>query len=275
VRRIFGGDFGLPPRPTHSPRGEFKSSRYRLKDRNLARGQTWNLSFSPDSTLAGLFRSSTLGQNLGQRSGINFASTAAAAHERHCSLPAAMQITVGSYVRINEQCRNRAVRGLLCRVQALECRRLSAIVPTQFAQVRVLWPEDIQGDAPEWWTPCSAIRYVGDASSCIGTHDAQAAARCFLPFRLSTGAIECSLEVPHVPSRMVSVAARLRQARACSHVLRARACSHVSVRSEHTGRRTATPLALPILLPSEMRRLSAHEAQLATGVVSLLHRTGA
>ena len=40
---------------------------------------------------------------------------------RHCSVPAAMQITVGSYVRIDEQCRTRAVRGLLCRVQALEC----------------------------------------------------------------------------------------------------------------------------------------------------------
>ena len=191
-------------------------------------------------------------------------------NERHCSLPAVMQITVGSYVRINEQCRNRAVRGLLCRVQALECRRLSAIVPTQFAQVRVLGLEEhIQGDAPEWWTPCSAIRYVGDALSCIGTHDGQAAARCFLPFQLSTGAIECSLEVPQVPSRMASVAARLRQARACSHILRGR----VSVRQDHTGRRTSTPLALPILLPSEVRRLSAHEAQLATGGVSLLHRT--
>ena len=49
-----------------------------------------------------------------------------------------MQITVGSYVRIDEQCRTRAVRGLLCRVQALQCRRLSAFVPTQFAKVRVL-----------------------------------------------------------------------------------------------------------------------------------------
>ena len=70
--------------------------------------------------------------------------------ERHCSLPAAMQITVGSYVRIDEQCRTRAVRGLLCRVQALQCRRLSAFVPTQFAKVRVLGLEEhIQGDAPE------------------------------------------------------------------------------------------------------------------------------
>ena len=177
-----------------------------------------------------------------------------------------MQITVGSYVRINEQCRNRAVRGLLCRVQALECRRLSTIVPTQFAQVRVLGIEEhTQGDATEWWTPCSAIRYVGDASSC-GTHDAQAAARCFLPFQLSTGTIECSQEVPQT----MSVAARLRQARACTQVLRGR----VSIRQEHPSRRT-TPLALPILIPSEMRRLSAHEAQLATGGVSLLHCTGA
>ena len=191
-------------------------------------------------------------------------------NERHCSLPAVMQITVGSYVRINEQCRNRAVRGLLCRVQALECRRLSAIVPTQFAQVRVLGLEEhIQGEAPEWWTPCSEIRYVGDAFSCIGTHDGQAAARCFLPFQLSTGAIECSLEVPQVPSRMASVAARLRQARACSHILRGRVSVRQDLRTSLERRRHA----LPILLPSEVRRLSAHEAQLATGGVSLLHRT--
>ena len=152
-----------------------------------------------------------------------------------------MQITVGSYVRINEQCRNRAVRGLLCRVQALECRRSSAFVPTQFAQVRVLGLEEhIQGDAPEWWMPCSAIRYVGDASSCIGTQDAQAAARCFLPFLLSrshlsagvtlyanrrdsleaSACFQSSLEVPHVQWTMTSVAARLRQARACLRPLR-------------------------------------------------------
>ena len=48
---------------------------------------------------------------------------------------------------------------------------------------------------------------------------AQAAARCSLPFlfgcdRLSTGAIESSLEVSHVQWKMMSVAARLRQARA-------------------------------------------------------------
>jgi len=146
----------------------------------------------------------------------------ASAHERHSSPSSAMQVTVGSYVRIHEQCRNRAVRGLLCRVQALEFRlRLSTFVPMQqYAQVRVLGLEEhIQGDAPEWWMPCSAMRYVGDASSCIGTHDAQAAARCFLPFlfgcdRLSTGAIESSLEVSHVQWKMMSVAARLRQARA-------------------------------------------------------------
>ena len=78
-----------------------------------------------------------------------------------------MQITVGSYVRIHEHRRNRVVRGLLCRVQALEFRRLS-FVPTQFAQVRVLGLEEhIQGDAPEWWMPCSAMRYVGDAASCM------------------------------------------------------------------------------------------------------------
>jgi hypothetical protein len=146
----------------------------------------------------------------------------ASAHERHSSPSSAMQVTVGSYVRIHEQCRNRAVRGLLCRVQALEFRlRLSTFVPMQqYAQVRVLGLEEhIQGDTPEWWMPCSAMRYVGDASSCIGTHDAQAAARCFLPFlfgcdRLSTGAIESSLEVSHVQWKMMSVAARLRQARA-------------------------------------------------------------
>ena len=208
----------------------------------------------------------TLGQKLASQVGRTSRCSAGTAHERHCSPTIAMQITVGSYVRINEQCRNRAVRGLLCRVQALECRRLSTIVPTQFAQVRVLGVEEhTQGDATEWWTPCSAIRYVGDASSC-GTHDAQAAARCFLPFQLSTGTIECSLEVP----QRMSVAARLRQARSCTQVLRGR----VSMRQDPIGRRT-TPLALPILLPSEMRRLSAHEAQLATGGVSLLHCTGA
>ena len=194
-------------------------------------------------------------------------------HERRCPLPAAMQITVGSYVRINEQCRNRAARGLLCRVQALERRRLSAIVPTQFAQVRVLGlDEHIQGDAPEWWTPCSEIRYVGDESSCIGTHEAaEAAARCFLPFWLSAGALECSLEVPRVPSRLAGVAARLRRARHCSNNgLRGRA----SAQQEHTSRQRTTPSALPKLIPSEIGgrplRLSAHEAQLATGS-SLLH----
>ena len=146
--------------------------------------------------------------------------------ERHCSLPAAMQITVGSYVRIEEQCRTRAVRGLLCRVQALECRRLSAFVPTQFAKVRVLGLEEhIQGDAPEWWMPCSSICYVADASSCIGTQDAQAAASGFLPFlfgcnRLSTAAIESSLEVSRVRWQMMSVASRLRQVRACAQGLR-------------------------------------------------------
>ena len=146
--------------------------------------------------------------------------------ERHCSLPAAMQITVGSYVRIDEQCRTRAVRGLLCRVQALQCRRLSAFVPTQFAKVRVLGLEEhIQGDAPEWWMPCSSICYVADASSCIGTQDAQAAASGFLPFlfgcnRLSTAAIESSLEVSRVRWQMMSVASRLRQARACAQDLR-------------------------------------------------------
>ena len=191
--------------------------------------------------------------------------------ERRCPLPAAMQITVGSYVRINEQCRNRAARGLLCRVQALERRRLSAIVPTQFAQVRVLGlDEHIQGDAPEWWTPCSEIRYVGDESSCIGTHEAaEAAARCFLPFWLSAGALGCSLEVPRVPSRLADVAARLRRARPCSNNgLRGR----VGAQQEH--RQRTTPSALPKLIPSEIGgrplRLSAHEAQLATGS-SLLH----
>ena len=192
-------------------------------------------------------------------------------HERCCPPPAAMQITVGSYVRINEQCRNRAARGLLCRVQALERRRLSAIVPTQFAQVRVLGlDEHIQGDAPEWWTPCSEIRYVGDESSCIGTHEAaEAAARCFLPFWLSAGALGCSLEVPRVPSRLADVAARLRRARPCSNNgLRGR----VGAQQEH--RQRTTPSALPKLIPSEIGgrplRLSAHEAQLATGS-SLLH----
>ena len=137
-----------------------------------------------------------------------------------------MQITVGSYVRIDEQCRTRAVRGLLCRVQALQCRRLSAFVPTQFAKVRVLGLEEhIQGDAPEWWMPCSSICYVADASSCIGTQDAQAAASGFLPFllgcnRLSTAAIESSLEVSRVRWQMMSVASRLRQARACAQDLR-------------------------------------------------------
>ena len=132
-----------------------------------------------------------------------------------------MQITVGSYVRIDEQCRTRAVRGLLCRVQALECRRLSAFMPTaHFAQVRVLGLEEhIQGDAPEWWMPCSSICHVADASSCIGTQDAQAAASGFQPFlfgcnRLST--IESSLEVSRVRWQMMSVASRLRQARACA-----------------------------------------------------------
>ena len=169
-----------------------------------------------------------------------------------------MKITVGSYVRINEQCRNRAARGLLCRVQALECRRLSAIVPTQFAHVRVLGlDEHVEGDAPEWWTPCSEIRYVGDEPSCIGTHEAgEAAARCFLPFRLSAGAVECSLEVPRVPSRAAGVTARLRRARPCSN-------------NVLPGRKQTTPSALPKLIPSEIGgrplRLSAHETQLATG----------
>jgi hypothetical protein len=178
-----------------------------------------------------------------------------------------MKITVGSYVRINEQCRNRAARGLLCRVQALECRRLSAIVPTQFAHVRVLGlDEHVEGDAPEWWTPCSEIRYVGDEPSCIGTHEAgEAAARCFLPFRLSAGAVECSLEVPRVPSRAAGVTARLRRARPCSN-------------NVLPGRKQTTPSALPKLIPSEIGgrplRLSAHETQLATGSSLLQPSTG-
>ena len=103
---------------------------------------------------------------------------------------------------------------------------MSAFMPTsQFAQVRVLGLEEhIHGDAPEWWMPCSSICYVADASSCIGTQDAQAAASGFLPFlfgcnRLSTAAIESSLEVSRVRWQMMSVASRLRQARACAQDL--------------------------------------------------------
>lgn len=196
-------------------------------------------------------------------------------HERRCPLPTAMQITVGSYVRINEQCRNRAARGLLCRVQALERRRLSAIVPTQFAHVRVLGLDE--HDAPEWWTPCSEIRYVGDEFSCIGTHEAaEEAARCFLPFRLSAGAVECSLEVSRVPSRVGGVAARLRRARPCSRNA-LRGCVSDG-QQEHTSRQRSLPSALPKLIPSDIGgrplRLSAHEAQLATGSSLLRPSTG-
>ena len=192
-----------------------------------------------------------------------------------------MQITVGSYVRIHEHPRNRVVRGLLCRVQALEFRRLSAFVPTQFAQVRVLGLEEhIQGDAPEWWMPCSAMRYVGDAASCIGTHDAQAAARCFLPFlfgcdRLSTGAIESSLEVSLVQWQMMSVAARLRQARACAQDLRGCVLlprgTLAGLRRERVGRAHGhghASCARDYSLPADMCGLSAHPV---TGAVSL-HR---
>ena len=200
--------------------------------------------------------------------------------ERHCSLPAAMQITVGSYVRIHEHRRNRVVRGLLCRVQALEFRRLS-FVPTQFAQVRVLGLEEhIQGDAPEWWMPCSAMRYVGDAASCIGTHDAQAAARCFLPFLFgSTGTIESSLEVSLVQWTMMSVAARLRQARACAQDVRGCVLlprgTLAGLRRERVGRAHGhghghghASYARDYSLPADMCGLSAHPV---TGAV-ILHR---
>ena len=179
-----------------------------------------------------------------------------------------MQITVGSYVRIDEQCRTRAVRGLLCRVQALECRRLSAFMPTsQFAQVRVLGLEEhIQGDAPEWWMPCSSICYVADASSCIGTQDAQAAASGFLPFlfgcnRLSTAAIESSLEVSRVRWQMMSVASRLRQVRACAQDLRSP--------SRRPGR--PAPAAFCVGAAGASPRTALGTAHPVTGAVSL-HR---
>ena len=129
---------------------------------------------------------------------------------------ATMAIAIGSYVQINEQSRNRAIRGLFGRVQALRSRGT-----VRYAQVSVLGlDEHIQGDTPVWWMPCLVLHCLGEEATCIDPGDAEAAARPFLPFLFmgastSTEAIEASVEpLPPASVRreLIRVKDRLRQA---------------------------------------------------------------